>query len=1226
MCNRARQTRRTSIGTLVLSAWLVSLLAAPAALAIEPKGNVFESEAISSPKGAWLVNKVTDDHWRLWTKEVDIERKRSGQAVLASPIVAKDRDRPEDGAPPLHSVVTDLKPGTYLVYVSNPGGRPLAYSLDGRDWIKHRGSELSFGAQQIDDGRFELWVDDRYAHPPGNPGPGYYDYVRFVPVPASAANVERFPRWRGLERWLAEGARGRIVPPSELTDRVGFAPENECLRGNRPGDRFSYVFDKPGKVYLAVDMNDDNDDTELLTVELNGEEIGCLVADQTHGGRMLFSLKQPITAAKGDRLTFTAKTSVSFYRVYGLVLASEPIVPPPPQFENIEVWCPQPGRAEICWTTTQIVPTGEIEYRVSGADKRTQRDLCRGRCHRVVLDGLSPTTTYEARIHTEHRGKPLVSELFHFKPVPKLTVPAKTEPVRIKLTVPEPTKHARKTWWAVTGIPFAKGALPVQGEPAFELGGKPIESRCLSRWPDGSVKWALVGLTTPTKTAGDPTSLELVCKPKPRTGPEPHPTIRRLERSDEGWSVTTKGGTSFRIPKTGAGLVYDLRKRFGSDKVCNENDRLAPTGKAVELALTMADGKRYVCGPPEGDGPVIEFNGSVHGVVRWSGRMQHEGKPTGWAYLVRATAYPGVLRLNLSVWPDQSSPVFHEVRSLALHVPKGHGDVRGGFDGAKLEPVADGQALVLLQDRDNRFLRRCSTEIQKGQRAVGVAVAEDDRFRTMLVMRDFWQTYPSGLIIRRDGIEAQFLPPLPKDAYTDDESRTWFHKLYGWCKDGTYLVRAGQVIQDDVYLCLEQAKTQSAYRPVQFADFVNNPLILQASPEYLCGTGALGAPAFPRTSGVWDQYEACFDRCFENHLKDRERRRTFGWMHWGDWFGERYLNYGNNEYDLPWAMGVQWMRTGNRRVFDRGLQMARHYSTVDTIHGAFADRLRGRVWTHCYNHLGSPQPIEALHFPEDDERAQAYIKRYRRMIRGAIDAQGHIYEPGNFLYGMLTGERWLTETAEMICTHQARHLTPNFNFSIERSGGWPLINAVNAYAFTGNPYYLNSARIMIERCLERQDPESGGWLHTPPIGETDNVRVRGGKAFAVGILSHGILRYLEHEPNDRPDVRRMLLRGADWLINEAWVPGQGFRYITNAPNWKDRGRRGITSLLNAEVIAWAYQETKDQKYVAFWKDMMAGVLDGMSSGMGKAFTQTTRQTIHGLERIRSAGVTSLPKP
>ena len=61
--------------------------------------------------------------------------------------------------------------------------------------------------------------------------------------------------------------------------------------------------------------------------------------------------------------------------------------------------------------------------------------------------------------------------------------------------------------------------------------------------------------------------------------------------------------------------------------------------------------------------------------------------------------------------------------------------------------------------------------------------------------------------------------------------------------------------------------------------------------------------------------------------------------------------------------------------------------------------------------------------------------------------------------------------------HQAEKLTPNFNSSraigIERSGGWPLVNAVDAYRFSSDPYYLNAARLMIERFLERQYPATG---------------------------------------------------------------------------------------------------------------------------------------------------------
>ena len=95
----------------------------PAASAVTPPGIVFESEAISEPTGAWLRNRTTPDHWNLWTKEDQIEKKRSGGAVLASPPVKADRTSPEEGAPPLHSVVRGLKPGLYQVSCAPAGPR-----------------------------------------------------------------------------------------------------------------------------------------------------------------------------------------------------------------------------------------------------------------------------------------------------------------------------------------------------------------------------------------------------------------------------------------------------------------------------------------------------------------------------------------------------------------------------------------------------------------------------------------------------------------------------------------------------------------------------------------------------------------------------------------------------------------------------------------------------------------------------------------------------------------------------------------------------------------------------------------------------------------------------------------------------------------------------------------------------------------------------------------------
>jgi len=975
-------------------------------------------------------------------------------------------------------------------------------------------------------------------------------------------------------------------------------------------------------------MNDDVDGTEQLAASLNGSEIGCIIGDRPRDRLDLFTFKQPLKVAKGDKLTFTCETAVGFYRVYKLCFALVRIVPPPPSLEHVEVWSPEPGAVDLCWTTTTIVETGAVEYGVVGQAPKTTRSEYRGRNHRVRLRGLDPSKSYQARIATEYDGKRLTSEPVRFKPAPKSPPP--TKPQMIELTVPEPTDHARRHWPATVGIPFAKGMLAkVDDLRLFDAAGRPrpLQAERFSRWPDGSVKWAILSLAADT-TTGAPVRYQLKAQP---TWSGPGPSLAdtvTIQETDQAWRVST-GTLAFDVGKKTPALFHNVGVDRNSDGKVTDDERVKAKPLGANLKLETGDGVFLTCGPPEPGSFELETNGPVRAVLKWSGPLiRAKGAPSWW-YLVRLTLWKGqpVMAVNVSICNDQPSPKFREVTALALRVPlDGTGGVRGGLDGRPLASVPDADGLWIHQDRNNRYRLRTPEGLVDGQRATGVATAADDRTRVTVLIRDFWQTYPSGFAIKGDGVHVRLLPALAADTYSDPDSddEKWFGRLCAWFKDGKYLFRAGQLTQHDVYVRYDRPGDQND--AARFAAWMSQPLLPQAAPAYLCGTGVLGRPIFARTQGVWDSYERLFERTFTNHLKDREKRRTYGWMHYGDWFGERILNFGNSEYDTAWATGVQWMRTGDRRCFDRGLQMARHFSTVDTLHGSFADSGRCLVWTHCFNHLGTGLTFDDLKFGPDDKDAQTYLKRFGRMLHGALDAQGHIYQEGNWLYAAMTGDWWFRDVAERVCMHQAARLTPNFNFGIERSGGWPLINAAAAYNFSGNPYYLNAARIMIERCLQRQDPATGGWLHSPPKGETDGVAVIGGKAFAVGILTYGILRYLDQEPDDRPGVRHMLVRGADWLMNESWNPGKGFRYISNSPTHRDTGSRGVTCLLNAEVIAFAHEQTGDPKYLSFWREMMRGVLDSISSGMGKSFTMTVRQTVFGLDRARQRGITTAPAP
>lgn len=211
----------TSVNRRPLSCLVFALLAVAAWAQDAPGVLRFEAEDISTPAEAWVENRETPDHWNLWSTDRDAERKWSEGIVLRSPAVMEDRATPEEGAPPLHAVVTGLPPGSYAVEIGGVG-RPLGVSFDGVTWRKQTTRNL--GEFTITDGRFELWVDDRYAaDDPDGRGPCYFDYLQFSPVLPSVNGVrngdfeftpgEGVPGWSW---WTREEGAGTI----RLTDEA----------------------------------------------------------------------------------------------------------------------------------------------------------------------------------------------------------------------------------------------------------------------------------------------------------------------------------------------------------------------------------------------------------------------------------------------------------------------------------------------------------------------------------------------------------------------------------------------------------------------------------------------------------------------------------------------------------------------------------------------------------------------------------------------------------------------------------------------------------------------------------------------------------------------------------------------------------------------------------------------------------------------------------------------
>ncbi|RJS85866.1 hypothetical protein CW702_00555 [Candidatus Bathyarchaeota archaeon] len=146
--------------------------------------------------------------------------------------------------------------------------------------------------------------------------------------------------------------------------------------------------------------------------------------------------------------------------------------------------------------------------------------------------------------------------------------------------------------------------------------------------------------------------------------------------------------------------------------------------------------------------------------------------------------------------------------------------------------------------------------------------------------------------------------------------------------------------------------------------------------------------------------------------------------------------------------------------FKAGEEAALHYMDVDTVHHNADKKRIGMVYAHCLCHVGDYYP-------------PGYKKRATPVGFGSVT---HTWIEGLLDYYFLTEYRRSLETAEKIANLYARYQTVNYDFRNCREPSWHLILMMAAYNATGNEFYLNAARIIVERVLERQDPETGGWI------------------------------------------------------------------------------------------------------------------------------------------------------
>lgn len=255
-------------------------------------------------------------------------------------------------------------------------------------------------------------------------------------------------------------------------------------------------------------------------------------------------------------------------------------------------------------------------------------------------------------------------------------------------------------------------------------------------------------------------------------------------------------------------------------------------------------------------------------------------------------------------------------------------------------------------------------------------------------------------------------------------------------------------------------------------------------------------------------------------IAQREAVDEYGWRHFGEIVADheqRYYNgpqplisHYNNQYDMIYGLLLNYLRTGDERLFAFGDALARHVVDIDIYH-TVEDRwaFNGGLFWHTDHYCNA---YTATH--------RAYSRRNRPSGAdyGGGPACEHNYTTGLYLHYCLTGDRpsrdAVVSLADWVVRMDDGQRTPwrfldgsqtglatatyEESFHGPGRGAGNSINALlDGWRLTGELHYLEYAETLIRRCIHPQDD----------IAALDLLNIEARWSYTVFLTA--LLKYLE---------------------------------------------------------------------------------------------------------------------
>jgi len=914
---------------------------------------------------------------------------------------------------------------------------------------------------------------------------------------------------------------------------------------------------RASRYHVGFLMYDDGND-EKIAIHVNDELAGLAVSNRSNNRHWLYWLTDARDLKPADTITLEAVGAGGKHPIAGLIL-----MPTPPEtrdvtytVDNLKWLAPvgTSGEVWLSWTTSWPSST-RFEYQTAGGEVQVVTEDVRRLVHKARLKGLPADAKFRGRgVGTKPDGTTYAGDWSDFTAAGAPRPQTIAGTHSVPLRIQNPLNVDAVNWPVTGGVPFPKATLGSGNDLRLMQGGQEV-----------------------------PIQVE-------ETGTWPDGSLK--------WVLITL------LADVPAGQTAEYALEYGREV---KRAPVAPAqpeaGWGLQIEATPVGGD-----PVRSEGAAYEIRerGPVRQLVHFAYKLPQDA-PVRLEQTQETYVGSGLCRIKLTMTVAGESE-FTDFESLRLSLPSATTSQYRAetAEGGLVDVPTTGQPLC--QRFDTEYALGVNAERGTAGRLTGTVYGGEQ----FMAVKDGWANYPLGFRDDDGQLRIDLLPDFEPGLYDPFPFEKEGHHLYFHLRDGKYRLKRGmsKTWEIGVYRGDGSPNDRAA------AKLFQHPLVLQSPNEWNCATGAFYA-VHPRDEERFKAYEDSAERNVANYVAARERQHDYGFINYGDWYGERGANWGNIEYDTQNAFFLEFIRSGNLDAFELGNLAEIHNRDVDTVHWSPNPHDIGAVYVHQMGHVGG---------------------YYTASVPGTLGIPkagytvSHAWTEGHFSHFFLTGDRRSWDTGKAVTDFFVdKELSRPYDWESARQPGWSLIMNAAALAATNDPYYLNASRIIVDRVLETQETEPrplpayqaeqdqrkhqvGGWSRMMVPGHClCEPRHRGNAGFMVSILLSGLTYY--HDVTGEPAVKECIIRGANYLMDECYSPEtHGFRY-TSCPNM---GYRAGASPLMLEGIGRAYRWTKDERFIDPLTEALA--LDSEGAAYGKSYSQYYRAAPRLLSDLAATGL------